>query len=66
VLVTVAGIHDFGTEAAAECLTDATCLESAANLAPGDWKTSSLQIVLKTTVIGENWGQPRVVAAYRW
>ncbi len=65
-MVTAGGIHHFGTEAAAECLTDANCLEAAAKLAPGDWKKMNLQVVLKTTVIGENSGQPEVLAAYDW
>lgn len=65
-VVTVAGIHHFGTEASAECLTETTCLEAAAALAPGDWKRKNLQIVLKTTVIGQNSGQPQVLAAYAW
>lgn len=65
-VVTVAGIHHFGTQAAAECLTETTCLEAAAKLAPGDWKRTNVQIVLKTTVIGQNSGEPRVLAAYVW
>jgi hypothetical protein len=66
VLIAVGGIHHYGTEAAAECLTNTACLESAANLAPGDWKKTNLQVVLKTTVIGDSSGQPQVVAAYLW
>jgi hypothetical protein len=65
-LITVAGIQHFGTEAAAACLTDSACLEAASKLAPGDWKKTNLQIVLKTTVIGQNSGQPQVLAAYVW
>lgn len=65
-VVSVAGIHHYGTEAAAECLTETTCLEAAAKLAPGDWKRTNVQIVLKTAVIGQNEGEPRVLAAYVW
>ncbi|HKQ87596.1 MAG TPA: hypothetical protein VJS43_12610 [Candidatus Acidoferrales bacterium] len=65
-VITVAGIHHFGTEAAAECLAQVACLEAASKLAPGNWKKSNLQIVLKTTVIGQNSGQPQVLAAYVW
>jgi len=65
-VITVAGIHHFGTEAAAECLAETPCLEAAAKLAPGNWKKNNLQIVLKTTVIGRNSGQPQVLAAYIW
>lgn len=65
-VVTVAGIHHYGTQAAAECLSETACLEAAAKFAPGDWKRTNLQIVLKTTVIGQNSGEPRVLAAYAW
>ena len=65
-LVSVAGIHSFGTEAAAECLNEIACLESAAKLDSGDWKKGNLQIVLKTNVIGMTSGQPQVLAAYVW
>lgn len=65
-MVAVAGLHYFGTDAAAECLTDTNCLEAAAKLAPGDWKKANMQLVLKTAVIGGNSGQPQVVAAYLW
>jgi hypothetical protein len=65
-LVTVAGIHHFGTEAAGRCVADPACLESAEKLTPGDWKNKNVQIVLQTSVIGGNPGQPRVLAAYLW
>ena len=65
-LVTVAGIHHCGTEAAGHCIADAACLGAAEKLAPGDWKNKNIQIVLETSVIGGNPGQPRVLAAYLW
>ncbi len=65
-VIMVAGITQFGTEAAATCLTSSTCLQDAANVAPGDWSNKNLQIVVGTTVIGEYPGQPRVLAAYLW
>jgi len=65
-LVTSAGILQFGTEAAAQCLADSACLGQAEKLEPGDWKRKNIQIVIGTTVIGENAGQPRVLAAYLW
>jgi hypothetical protein len=66
VLITVAGIRHFGTQAAADCLADSACIEAAEKLAPGDWKRANVQIVLAIPVIGERPGQPRVVAAYLW
>jgi hypothetical protein len=66
VLVTSAGILLYGTEASAQCLTDPGCLAQAEKLDSGDWKHKNIQIVIGTTVIDENAGQPRVLAAYLW
>ena len=65
-LITSAGILQFGTQAAAQCLADQACLGQAEKLYPGDWKHKNIQIVIGTAVIGENAGQPRVLAAYLW
>jgi hypothetical protein len=65
-LVTAAGILGYGTEAAAECLTDNTCLAQADEMAKSDWKHKNFQIVIGTAVIGEDPGKPRVLAAYAW
>ena len=64
--VAIGGIHGFGTEAAALCAADVKCLDSAARLAPGDWKRANLQIVVQTNVIDQKPGVPRVMAAYLW
>jgi hypothetical protein len=55
-----------GTRAAGECLIDDECLEAARRLAPGDWRTRNIQVVVATKVIGEEPGAPRVVAAHLW
>lgn len=65
-VVAVAGIHGFGTEAAGECAADPVCLDSAAKLAPGDWKRANIEIVVQTTVIDDSPGVPKVLAAYLW
>jgi hypothetical protein len=66
IVITAAGIRQYGTQAAGECITDATCFEQAEKLAPGDWTKANLQIVIETTVIGENPGKARVLAAHAW
>jgi hypothetical protein len=65
-VVTVAGIHQYGTQAAGDCITKPSCIEQAEKLAPGDWTKSNIQILVSTTVIGENPGEPRVLAAHVW
>jgi hypothetical protein len=65
-LLTAAGLFQYGTEAAGMCLSTPSCLESAEALAPGDWKHRNVQIVIATTIINENAGEPRVLTSYLW
>jgi hypothetical protein len=65
-VITAAGIQEYGTQAAGECITDASCFEDAEKIAPGDWTKSNIQILIETTVIGENPGKARVLAARVW
>jgi hypothetical protein len=64
-VVTAAGLL-WGTRAAGECLTDPACLAEAARLAPGDWSSKNIQVVISAKVIGESAGPPHVVAAHLW
>jgi hypothetical protein len=66
VIFTAAGILGYGTVAASQCLTDASCLAQAEDLAPSDWKHKNIQIVLGTAIIGDDSGKPRVLASYTW
>jgi hypothetical protein len=65
-LLTAAGLFQYGTEAAGMCLSSPNCLEPAEQLASGDWKHKNIQIVIATTIINENAGEPHVLAAYTW
>jgi hypothetical protein len=66
VIFTAAGILGYGTVAASQCLTDASCLAQAEVLAPGDWKHRNIQIVLGTAIIRDDPGKPKVLASYTW
>lgn len=66
IVMTAAGIRQYGTQAAGECIADASCFAEAEKLAPGDWAKANIQIVIATTVIGENPGKARVLAARAW
>lgn len=64
--VLAAGLFPYGTRAAAEFLTEPARLEEARKHASGDWKGRNMQIVISTQVVGENSGEPRVVAVHLW
>jgi len=66
IVITAAGIMQFGTQAAGECIVDDGCLAQAEKLAPGDWSKANVQMVIETTVIGGTPGKARVLAARLW
>lgn len=65
-LVAVAGVTQYGTDAASEFLTDEAGLSAALADAPADWQKKSLQFLLHLDVLGKTPGTPRVVALRVW
>ena len=65
-VVSVAGITDFGTEAAAEFLSDEALLTAAFVGAPKQWEHKNLQLVIRTQVVGHMTGKPQFVARQIW
>ncbi|HYZ87635.1 MAG TPA: hypothetical protein VE621_24680 [Bryobacteraceae bacterium] len=65
-LVEVAGITQYGTDAAADLITQNDLLAEALKRAPADWKKKNLQMVLHVKVISGVPTSPRVVAAHFW
>ncbi len=65
-IVILGGISQYGTEAAAEFVTEPTYFERALAHAPSDWYRKNIQIVLSTRVLSGMSGPPTVVAAYFW
>ena len=65
-LVEVAGITQYGTNAGTDLITSADLLAEALRTAPEGWRKKNLQIVLHVKVIGGSPTSPRVVATYFW
>ncbi len=65
-LVEIAGITQYGTEAAAELVTNPDLLAEAFNGAPADWQKKNLQLVLHVKVIAGTPSSPKVIGAYYW
>ncbi len=65
-LVEIAGITQYGTEAAAELVSNPDLLAEAVNGAPADWQKKNLQLVLHVKVIAGTPSSPKVVGAYYW
>ena len=65
-LVEIAGITQYGTEAAAELVTNPDLLAEGLHGAPADWQKKNLQLVLHVKVIAGTPSSPKVIGAYYW
>jgi len=66
VLVQVSGISRYGTEGAADLITNADLLAQALRDAPPGWQKKNIQIVLHVRVISGSSTTPTVLATYFW
>jgi len=65
-LVELAGITQYGTDAAGELITNPDLLSEALRDAPRDWQTRNLQLVLHVKVISGAPTSPQVLKSYYW
>jgi hypothetical protein len=66
VLITAAGITQYGTRAAGEFLTGEKLLTDAVAKAPADWPRKNIQFLLRTAVYRGTPATPTVVNSYVW
>ncbi|HTB16389.1 MAG TPA: hypothetical protein VK752_32705 [Bryobacteraceae bacterium] len=65
-LVELAGITQYGTDAAADVVTNADLMAEALRGAPPNWKDKNLQLVLHVKVISGTPSSPKIVATHFW
>lgn len=65
-LVTAAGITQYGTRAAGEFLTTPELVAIAVAQGRGDWTRQNLQVLLHTAVYRGSPGRPEIVAVHLW
>lgn len=65
-VVVVAGVKQFGTEAAGRLVSDGDQLAQVEKDLPAGWENKNLQVVLRVRVIGNTPAQPEVAASYVW
>jgi hypothetical protein len=65
-LVELAGITQYGTEAAADLVTNPDLMAEALHGAPAGWQNRNLQLVLHVKVISGTPSSPKVVRAHFW
>ena len=65
-IVLVSGCTQYGTEAAAELVTNPVLLAEALRGAPDGWQRKNLQLVLHVKVIANAPASPQVIASHYW
>ena len=65
-LVEIAGVTQYGTQAAADLVTSGDLMSEALHGAPQGWQKKNLQLVLHVKVISGAPSSPKVVAAHFW
>ncbi len=66
VTVTLSGISPLGTAAAGEFLTNPVYMQKLLTVAPKNWESMNLQVVLSTEVIEGIQGPPKIQATHFW
>ena len=65
-LVEIAGITQYGTDAAADLVTNPELMTEALRGAPAGWQQKNLQLVVHVKVISGSPSSPKVVATHFW
>jgi hypothetical protein len=65
-LVEVAGITQYGTDAGADLVTNPDLMAEALHGAPAGWQNKNLQLVLHVKVIAGSPASPKVVGSHFW
>ena len=65
-MMLVSGCEQYGTQAAAELITNPGLLAKALQGAPKGWQKKNLQFVIHVRVIANSPASPEVVASYYW
>jgi hypothetical protein len=65
-LILLAGITQYGTEAAADLVSSPSRLQEAVRGLPADWPKKNVQLVLHTRVISGETAAPQVIASHVW
>jgi hypothetical protein len=66
ILVLVTGCTQYGTEAAANLITNPELFAEALHGAPDGWQRKNLQLVLQIKVIANSPASPKLIATYYW
>jgi hypothetical protein len=66
IMVVIAGLGEKGSAAALEFVTNPKYLQRFAAQTPEAWDRRNIELVIKTNVVNDDWGEPRVIATQIW
>jgi hypothetical protein len=65
-MLVIAGLGDRGSAAALEFATNPKYLTAFSAEAPAGWERRNMELVIKTNLVKDDWGEPRIVATHFW
>ena len=65
-MLVIAGLSEKGSAAALEFVTNPKYLERFASQAPEGWEQRNIELVIKSNLVNDDWGDPKVVAVHFW
>ncbi len=65
-MLVIAGLGEKGSAAALEFVTNPKYLDQFAVQAPPGWERRNIELVIKSNLVNDDWGEPRVVASHFW
>jgi hypothetical protein len=65
-MLVIAGLSEKGSAAALEFVTNPKYLNRFASQAPAGWERRNIELVVKSDLVSDDWGEPRVVAMHFW
>lgn len=66
VFVSLAGLNQYGTEAATEFVTNPRYFDDLVRQGPPGWQSKNLQVVIETSIVQARPAPPRAIKAYFW
>jgi len=65
-MLVIAGLGEKGSAAALECVTNPKYLDRFAAQAPAGWERRNIELVIKSNLVSDDWGEPRLIATHLW
>jgi hypothetical protein len=65
-MIVFAGLSEKGSAAALEFVTNPKYLDRFATGAPRGWERRNIEMVIKSNLVNDEWGEPHIVAEHFW